>query len=359
MRFQYVEVFPETAVGLECDDHEARRHRVVHRQAAEQHEGRNDEEPPAHADEPRDDADDETITSTAAVEALEAWLRATDRSSPEAHWLLASAYLLQDRLEAGVAQIAKGRAAKAEPPEAVQRLLLAALLRSGRQAEAAALLRQLLERAPGRADDWRRLAALQRDLGADDQALAILETLYARGWMTHESELLALAHLQLELGVPYRAARLLEDALQRGQIAASEDTWLLIIHAWQRAREIAQAVQVRAQGAKFRNERGERSTVALQGGFEFKALPDRHNATSRSSRPPRRRREPLPMTGERLRGNPHPGPRRRWLTASRPPGSFCRTAARQRPSPAPPRNRWRSGSAPACPGNRAEYKLPG
>ena len=44
----------------------------------------------------------------AAVEALEAWLRATDRSSPEAHWLLASAYLLQDRLEAGRIHVADG-----------------------------------------------------------------------------------------------------------------------------------------------------------------------------------------------------------------------------------------------------------
>jgi lipopolysaccharide biosynthesis regulator YciM len=177
----------------------------------------------------------------AAAESLETWLQATRLADPEAYWLLASAYLLQDRLDAGLAQLAKAEAVKGEPPETVQRLLLAALLRAGRQVEAAALLRQLLERAPQSADDWRRLAALQRDLGADDQALATMQALHARGWLTRESELLALAHLQLRVGVPYRAAQAVEDALQRGQIAASEGTWLLLIHAWQQAREIAKA----------------------------------------------------------------------------------------------------------------------
>lgn len=177
----------------------------------------------------------------AAAESLEAWLRSTGRPNAEAHWLLASAYLLQGRVQAGLAQMEKGSMAGGEPTEAVQRLLLAALLGAGRQAEAAGLLRQLLERAPDSADDWRRLAALQRDLGDDDQALAIMEALHGRGWLTQESELLVLAHLQLQAGVPYRAALLLDGALQDRRIAASKGNWLLLIHAWQAAREIAKA----------------------------------------------------------------------------------------------------------------------
>jgi lipopolysaccharide biosynthesis regulator YciM len=186
----------------------------------------------------------------AAVESLEAWFDAARQTTPEAHWLLASAYLMQDRLDAGEAQLAKGRAAKGQPPEALQRLLLTAYLRAGRPAEAAALLGQLLERNPDNPDDWRRLAALQRELGSDLQALAIMQTLHRRGWLTHESEFLALAHLQLQLGVPYRAAQLLEAALQGGQIAATEANWLVLIRAWQQAREIARARAAAEQASR-------------------------------------------------------------------------------------------------------------
>lgn len=190
----------------------------------------------------------------AAGESLEAWFRATGRSTPEAHWLLASAYLMQDRLDAGLAQIKKGRGAGGEPPEDLQRLLLAALQRAGRLKEAAAWLERRLERAPDHADDWLRLAALQRELGAEDQALGILQTLHRRGELTRESEFLALADLQLRRGVPYRAAKLLEGALQDGQIAPTDANWLMLIRAWQKAREIAKARAVAARASRDRQD---------------------------------------------------------------------------------------------------------
>ena len=190
----------------------------------------------------------------AAIESLEAWFDATGRSTPEAHWQLATAYLMQGRLDAGVAQLEKGRAAQGEPPEALQRLLLAAYLRAGRHAAAVTLLEQLLAHAPRSAEDWRLLAALHREQGADDRALAIMQTMYRRGWLIHESELLALAHLQLRLGVPYRAAQLLEAALQRGRITATQTNWLLLIHAWQQARETAKARAAAVQAGRDRQD---------------------------------------------------------------------------------------------------------
>ena len=189
----------------------------------------------------------------AAVDSLEAWLRATGRSTPEAHWLLASAYLLQGRLEAGAVHMEKGRAANGEPPEALQRLLLAGLLRAGRQTEAAALLGRLLERAPDNVDDWLRLAALRRELGAEDQALGILQTLHRRGVLTRESDFLALARQQLKRGVPYRAAELLEGALQDGRVAPTDANWLMLIGAWQQAREIEKARAAAGQAARERH----------------------------------------------------------------------------------------------------------
>jgi len=75
-----------------------------------------------------------------------------------------------------------------------------------------------------------------------DAALAALELAFRYGVLTSEQSLLQLAQLYLAAGVPYKAARLIEQQLKSGTISNTAQHRELLAYAWSSARERTQAI---------------------------------------------------------------------------------------------------------------------
>jgi tetratricopeptide (TPR) repeat protein len=75
-----------------------------------------------------------------------------------------------------------------------------------------------------------------------DAALAALELAFRSGVLNSEESRLQLAQLYLASGVPYKAARLIEEQLQSGAISNTAQHRELLAYAWSNARERTQAI---------------------------------------------------------------------------------------------------------------------
>ena len=109
--------------------------------------------------------------------------------------------------------------------------------------DCAALLERMIRLFPDKDDYWRQLSIIRMTLNQPAQALAVMELMKQSGRITSESELIQLAQLYLYQEIPYKAARLLEDAMKAGQIRNNANNQTLLATAWALARERDQAIR--------------------------------------------------------------------------------------------------------------------
>ena len=179
---------------------------------------------------------------TGALTYLSDWFAEERAPSQEAHMLAARIYENLGDVLAAINHLERAMNQATPVQETTLRQLSALYLQVGRGQDAAAMLTQLIECDGGRADDWWRLSAVYRDLGEDRMALVLLLLAEQRGLLQKEANYLALVNYCLYLDLPYKAAKLLDTAMQRGQVAKSSEHWALLADAWAGAKETAKAI---------------------------------------------------------------------------------------------------------------------
>lgn len=176
---------------------------------------------------------------------LEAWLRAADTPTPEAHALLARALHELGRESRALAEIDKAlRLAREEnvaPQEGWYLVMRAAAYANGDLPRTARTLEELAARWP-RKDYFLQLSAIYAETGDVPRRVAAMEAAWLAGWLQTEPELLGLAYLYLDAGLPLRAAAMLEQEIAAGRVAATAANLELAGTAWRQAREPARAI---------------------------------------------------------------------------------------------------------------------
>lgn len=117
-------------------------------------------------------------------------------------------------------------------------------------AAAEATLKQLIARSPESKNYWLQLASMQQLQSKEREQLATLQLAKQRGLIDNENEILLLAQLQVMLGVPERAARTLQAALQSEQLTNNLDNQRRIAIALQQGRDYKNAAAQLLQTAK-------------------------------------------------------------------------------------------------------------
>lgn len=177
-----------------------------------------------------------------AAASLDQWLDLEDSPSPEAHAFAGAVYSQAKRYPEAKRHLAEAIAQADPPSEQWYRQLVQAHYALAEYAEAARLLREMIERFPARRDHWLQLAGLYQELGEDREALAVLELGHLQGVLIEPSDQRTLARYLLYLGLPHRAAALLEAGLQAGQLSGSPDDWNLLVDTWVAAKEMDRAL---------------------------------------------------------------------------------------------------------------------
>lgn len=95
------------------------------------------------------------------------------------------------------------------------------------------------------------LASVYGHLGQTDKQTALMESLYEKGTLVHESHLIQLTNLYLAEKVPHKAALLLQRALEEQQVKLTTRHYELLAQAWMLAAHWDKASRAMGQAAKL------------------------------------------------------------------------------------------------------------
>lgn len=94
---------------------------------------------------------------------------------------------------------------------------------------------------------WLQLAGMYGEIGEEDKQVAVMEAAYQAGYITKASEIMTLAQLYQFHGAPFKAAELLNEAIQQGSVVAQEKSLDLLARAYLGAKEPNKAIKVLQQ----------------------------------------------------------------------------------------------------------------
>ncbi len=192
-----------------------------------------------------------------AAAMLGAWFAITEDPLPEAHALFARALHGQERhrdaLKELDAAVAEARRRHLAPQESWYLLMRASAYAAGDLARTAAVLETLAAQWP-RKEYFLQLSAVCAEQGDAARRVAAMEAPWLAGWLVEEQDLLALAGLYLESGLPARAATLLDTEITAARISATPEHLALLATAWERAQEPALAMPKLNAAARLGND---------------------------------------------------------------------------------------------------------
>ena len=185
-----------------------------------------------------------------AIENLKTWFEIAPNPNATGYYLLALAYYQAGDLAAALVPAQQAVDLTDAPQESWLQLLLALRLHRKEYRESVPLLETLVQRYPKKSY-WISLSTVHGALDDYEEALVPLQLAYSQGYLTEDDELRRLAQLLLFLGLPYRAAQVLEDGLEQQRMEADSEAYELLGNSWIAAREFDKTVEPLTQAAEI------------------------------------------------------------------------------------------------------------
>ncbi|GIX21656.1 MAG: hypothetical protein KatS3mg121_0439 [Gammaproteobacteria bacterium] len=188
-----------------------------------------------------------------AIKAIERWFKVAPEPTTQAYVVWAQAcYLAEDyRCTARQAEnaIALARKQGSLPQESWLLMLRAAYYELGNIPKVIEVLEQLVKLYP-KGDYFYQLSAMYGEQDDEKRQLAVLEAAYDGGYFSRSSEYVTLASLLLNNGVPYKAAKVLEEGMKNKIVERSVSHLRLLAQAYLFAQEPEASARVLAEAAK-------------------------------------------------------------------------------------------------------------
>jgi tetratricopeptide (TPR) repeat protein len=178
-----------------------------------------------------------------AVRTLETWFQQAEKPPAEAYVLHGHAYAQLQQYRKAIPPLAKAIELADQPHADWYETLLAMYYEIESYPDCVPLLENMIRLFPQRHRYWQQLAGVHLALKDYDAALTALELAYRDGALIKEQQLIQLVQLYLYTGIPYKAARLLEDQMHRGNISNNARHRELLARAWSSAKQRTQAIQ--------------------------------------------------------------------------------------------------------------------
>jgi tetratricopeptide (TPR) repeat protein len=177
------------------------------------------------------------------AEALKQWFATAQNPNSAAYHLLAVAYYQLGDHNAAVEPAQKAvELAGAKPQESWLQLLLALRLERQEYKLALPIVKQLIEANPGTKNYWMQLAGIAAATGGYPEAAVPLEVAYRGGVIGDEQDVQRLAQMLVQISIPYRAAKILSQAVEQGRVKGDAKTNELIANYWIAARDYDKAM---------------------------------------------------------------------------------------------------------------------
>ena len=98
---------------------------------------------------------------------------------------------------------------------------------------------------------WIQLAGMYGEIGQEKKQLGAMETAWQAGYITKPGDIMMLAQLYLYQQLPFKAAKVLDDAIAQGKVVPQEKHYQLISQAYIQAREEQKAIPVLQKAAEI------------------------------------------------------------------------------------------------------------
>ncbi len=179
---------------------------------------------------------------------MNSWMKqAPSKIKGEDYLLLAQANSELDRWSQVVRPIGKAIATRRVAPENWYQMLVVAHVQLKQWKHAVKAQKRLLSHYSKKAANWRQLVSLHIQAKDTRSALADQRMGYERGILRKGSDHKLLAQMMLQRGIPYYAARVLQDGIDRGALKANVSNLRLLSRSWLQAKESKQALKVLAR----------------------------------------------------------------------------------------------------------------
>jgi tetratricopeptide (TPR) repeat protein len=176
-----------------------------------------------------------------SADTFEKWAADAEKQEPQQHYLIASAFAQAKRYEKSLVWAKKAVDGNPNPPEPWLDLVKSLHYELKQDAEAAKVLERLVKSYPDNKDYLLQLAQAYKDMGDDKKALATLESAFAKGLLTEEREIFALASYRLLGGAGAKGAALLEERMRGGTVGKTPENYVLLAQCWIEAKEADKA----------------------------------------------------------------------------------------------------------------------
>ncbi len=194
--------------------------------------------------------------------ALETWFATEDSPRPQARVFLAQAYIQLKRYARAEQNIQRAIDGTETFHEAWYQMLIVVQIEQEKFSQAASTLQQLLAQYPQKKTYWQQLSQIYSQEEKHKRAVATLAMAYKLG-LLNEREAIQVVQYYLHLGLPYKAAALLMDGLNKKIVQDVDTNRELLVTCWLHAREDQRALDVleqlanRAQTGKIDLRRAE------------------------------------------------------------------------------------------------------
>jgi len=191
------------------------------------------------------------------IQLLKEWFQIANNPEPQAYVLLGQSYAQTEQYDLMIPQIEKAievaRERDTEVREEWWNLLYYGYYQQNNFAKVKEILKILLAEWPKKSY-WTALAGVYSELGEEKNMLAAYDAAYTQNLLSSESELVTLAQLYLQGEIPFKAAKVLSEGMESGNIEETGKNYRLLSQAWQLAQEPEQAVPALQQAARLSDD---------------------------------------------------------------------------------------------------------
>jgi len=176
--------------------------------------------------------------------ALEEWFKTAQNPNSAAYHLLAVAYYQMGNHTAALGPAQKAvELGGAKPQPSWLQLLLAIQLELKQYKPGIATVKRLIEQDPPNKNYWLQLAGLESTIGDTSGAEIAIELPYRAGWFTGEENTLRVTQFLIQVGIPYRAGEILNQAMQKNEVKSDLQNINLLSNCWLASKEYEKALK--------------------------------------------------------------------------------------------------------------------
>ena len=163
---------------------------------------------------------------------------------------LGSAYFFQKKYAATIALLEKA-VDQLDPKETIYLMLFSSYYESRQPQSAIRILENMIRLWPGKKKYWIQLAALYIEQKSYDKSVEIMQAAMARNYLIKEKDLLQYVYMLYEIRLPYKAAVILEKAMDQAIVENTKKHFELLSTLYQEAKERREAIAALEKAAEL------------------------------------------------------------------------------------------------------------